>query len=577
MRTSQYLISTLKETPSDAAVISHQLMLRAGLIRRIASGLYTWLPMGLRVLRKAEQIVREEMNNAGALEVLMPAIQPAELWQESGRWEEYGPELLRLKDRHDREFCVGPTHEEVITELARNEITSYKQLPINMYQVQTKFRDEIRPRFGLMRAREFIMKDAYSFHLNQESLQQTYDRMYQAYSNIFSRLGLEFRPVVADNGSIGGEGSHEFHVLAESGEDAIVFSDSGNYAANMEKATAMLPQGERPVPSQQMTLVDTPDQTTIEAVCSFLDLPATQTVKSLIVLGSAEEDQPQPLVALILRGDHELNEIKAENHPAIHAPLTFASEAQIQQALGCKPGSIGPVNMQIKVIADHSAAHLADFVCGANQDGKHLTGVNWERDARFDEVADLRNVVEGDASPDGNGTLVIKRGIEVGHIFQLGSKYSEAMQCTVLNEQGKTSTLLMGCYGIGVSRVVAAAIEQNHDQRGILWPEALAPFQVALVPMKMESSEAVREATEQLYQGLQQAGIEVLLDDRDKKTSPGVKFADMDLIGIPHRVVISDRGLGEGQLEYKYRRDQEASSVATADMLEFLIQRITRS
>ena len=577
MRTSQYLISTLKETPSDAAVISHQLMLRAGLIRRIASGLYTWLPMGLRVLRKAEQIVREEMNNAGALEVLMPAIQPAELWQESGRWEEYGPELLRLKDRHDREFCVGPTHEEVITELARNEITSYKQLPINMYQVQTKFRDEIRPRFGLMRAREFIMKDAYSFHLNQESLQQTYDRMYQAYSNIFTRLGLEFRPVVADNGSIGGEGSHEFHVLAESGEDAIVFSDSGNYAANMEKATAMLPQGERPVPSQQMTLVDTPDQTTIEAVCSFLDLPATQTVKSLIVLGSAEEDQPQPLVALILRGDHELNEIKAENHPAIHAPLTFASEAQIQQALGCKPGSIGPVGMQIKVIADHSAAHLADFVCGANQDGKHLTGVNWERDARFDEVADLRNVVEGDASPDGNGPLVIKRGIEVGHIFQLGSKYSEAMQCTVLNEQGKTSTLLMGCYGIGVSRVVAAAIEQNHDQRGILWPEALAPFQVALVPMKMESSEAVREATEQLYQGLQQAGIEVLLDDRDKKTSPGVKFADMDLIGIPHRVVISDRGLGEGQLEYKYRRDQEASSVATADMLEFLIQRITRS
>ena len=577
MRTSQYLISTLKETPSDAAVISHQLMLRAGLIRRIASGLYTWLPMGLRVLRKAEQIVREEMDAAGALEVLMPAIQPAELWQESGRWEEYGPELLRLKDRHDREFCVGPTHEEVITELARNEITSYKQLPINMYQVQTKFRDEIRPRFGLMRAREFIMKDAYSFHLNQESLQQTYDRMYQAYSNIFSRLGLEFRPVVADNGSIGGEGSHEFHVLAESGEDAIVFSDSGNYAANMEKATAMLPQGERPVPSQQMTLVDTPDQTTIEAVCSFLDLPATQTVKSLIVLGSAEEDQPQPLVALILRGDHELNEIKAENHPAIHAPLTFASEAQIQQALGCKPGSIGPVGMQIKVIADHSAAHLADFVCGANQDGKHLTGVNWERDARFDEVADLRNVVEGDASPDGNGTLVIKRGIEVGHIFQLGSKYSEAMQCTVLNEQGKTSTLLMGCYGIGVSRVVAAAIEQNHDQRGILWPEALAPFQVALVPMKMESSEAVREATEQLYQGLQQAGIEVLLDDRDKKTSPGVKFADMDLIGIPHRVVISDRGLGEGQLEYKYRRDQEASSVATADMLEFLIQRITRS
>ncbi|MDY3198569.1 MAG: proline--tRNA ligase [Pseudomonadaceae bacterium] len=577
MRTSQYLISTLKETPSDAVVISHQLMLRAGMIRRIASGLYTWLPMGLRVLRKVEDIVRDEMNKAGALEVLMPAIQPAELWQESGRWEQYGPELLRLKDRHDREFCVGPTHEEVITELARNEITSYKQLPLNMYQIQTKFRDEIRPRFGLMRAREFIMKDAYSFHMDQASLQQTYDRMYQAYSNIFTRLGLEFRPVVADNGSIGGEGSHEFHVLAESGEDDIVFSDTGRYAANIEKATAQLPQGERPAPSQQMQLVDTPDQTTIEAVCQFLDLPATRTVKSLIVLGAAEKDQPQPLVALILRGDHELNEIKAENHPAVHAPLTFASEAQIQQALGCKPGSIGPVGMNIKVIADHSAAHLADFVCGANQDGKHLTGVNWDRDARYDEVADLRNVVEGDISPDGDGKLVIKRGIEVGHIFQLGRKYSEAMGCSVLNEQGKPSTLLMGCYGIGVSRVVAAAIEQNYDDRGILWPDALAPFQVALVPMKMESSDAVREATEQLYSALQQAGVEVLLDDRDKKTSPGVKFADMDLIGIPHRVVISDRGLAEGQLEYKYRRAENAESVPADQMFDFLLKRIGHS
>lgn len=577
MRTSQYLISTLKETPSDAVVISHQLMLRAGMIRRIASGLYTWLPMGLRVLRKVEDIVRDEMNKAGALEVLMPAIQPAELWQESGRWEQYGPELLRLKDRHNREFCVGPTHEEVITELARNEITSYKQLPLNMYQIQTKFRDEIRPRFGLMRAREFIMKDAYSFHMDQASLQQTYDRMYEAYSNIFTRLGLEFRPVVADNGSIGGESSHEFHVLAESGEDDIVFSDSGRYAANIEKATAQLPQGERPAPSQQMQLVDTPDQNTIEAVCQFLDLPATRTVKSLIVLGAAEKDQPQPLVALILRGDHELNEIKAENHPAVHAPLTFASEAQIQQALGCKPGSIGPVGMNIKVIADHSAAHLADFVCGANQDGKHLTGVNWDRDARYDEVADLRNVVAGDISPDGDGKLVIKRGIEVGHIFQLGRKYSEAMGCSVLNEQGKTSTLLMGCYGIGVSRVVAAAIEQNYDDRGILWPDALAPFQVALVPMKMESSDAVREATEQLYCALQQAGVEVLLDDRDKKTSPGVKFADMDLIGIPHRVVISDRGLAEGQLEYKYRRAENAESVAADQMFDFLLKRIGRS
>ena len=515
MRTSQYLISTLKETPSDAAVISHQLMLRAGMIRRIASGLYTWLPLGLRVLRKAESIVREEMNSAGALEVLMPAIQPAELWQESGRWDEYGPELLRLKDRHNREFCVGPTHEEVITDLARNEVSSYKQLPINMYQIQTKFRDEIRPRFGLMRAREFVMKDAYSFHLSQDCMQTTYDRMYQAYSNIFTRLGLDFRPVEADNGSIGGEGSHEFHVLAESGEDAVVFSDSGRYAANMEKATALPPQGERPAPTQQMATVDTPDQHTIDAVSAFLGVPATQTLKSLVVLGAAEEGQPQPLVALVLRGDHELNEIKAENHPAVHAPLTFASDAQIEQALGCRPGSIGPVGMNITILADHSAAHLADFVCGANQDGKHLTGVNWERDARFDEVADLRNVVEGDASPDGDGTLVIKRGIEVGHIFQLGRNYSEAMQCTVLNEQGKTSTLLMGCYGIGVSRVVASAIEQNHDDRGIRWPEALAPFQVALIPMKMESSDAVRETTEQLYAGLQEAGIEVLMDDRD--------------------------------------------------------------
>ena len=574
MRTSQYLISTLKETPSDATVISHQLMLRAGMIRKIASGLYTWLPMGLRVLRKVEAVVREEMDKAGALEVLMPAIQPAELWQESGRWEQYGPELLRLKDRHDRDFCVGPTHEEVITDLARNEITSYKQLPINMYQIQTKFRDEIRPRFGLMRGREFLMKDAYSFHLTQESLQQTYDGMYQAYCNIFSRLGLEFRPVVADNGSIGGEGSHEFHVLADSGEDAIIFSDTGSYAANMEKATAQLPQGERPAASQPMTLVDTPDQLTIAAVSEFLKVPAEQSVKTLIVLGSEEEGKPQPLVALVLRGDHELNEIKAEHLPEVHAPLTFASEAQIVSTIGCKPGSIGPVKLPITVIADHSAAHLADFVCGANVDGKHYTGVNWERDAQYTRVADLRNVVEGDISPDGNGTLVIKRGIEVGHIFQLGQKYSQAMNCTVLNEQGKSQTLIMGCYGIGVSRVVAAAIEQNYDDRGILWPDALAPFQVALIPMKMESSEAVQQATMALYEGLQAAGVEVLLDDRDKKTSPGVKFADMDLIGIPHRVVISDRGLAEGQLEYKYRRDQDATSVAADQMLNYLMERI---
>lgn len=577
MRTSQYLISTLKETPADATVISHQLMLRAGMIRKIASGLYTWLPMGLRVLRKVEAVVRDEMNNAGAMEVLMPAIQPAELWQESGRWEQYGPELLRLKDRHDREFCVGPTHEEVITDLARTEITSYKQLPLNLYQIQNKFRDEIRPRFGLMRAREFVMKDAYSFHLDQDSLQQTYDGMYQAYCNVFSRLGLNYRPVVADNGSIGGEGSHEFHVLADSGEDAIVFSDTGTYAANMEKATAQLPQGDRPAAMQSKTLVDTPEQLTIEAVSQFLQLPAEQSVKTLIVLGQSQDGKHNPLVALILRGDHEMNTIKAENHPAVHAPLTFATESQIQQAIGCKPGSIGPVGLDITVIADHSAAHLADFVCGANQDGRHFTGVNWDRDAKYDQVADLRNVVEGDISPDGDGTLVIRRGIEVGHIFQLGRKYSEAMNCNVLNEQGKASTLIMGCYGIGVSRVVAAAIEQNYDQRGIIWPDALAPFQVVLVPMKMESSDDVREVTDQLYQGLQKAGIEVLLDDRDKKVSPGVKFADMDLIGIPHRVVISDRGLAEGHLEYKYRRDSEARNIPSADMLGFLLEQFGKA
>ncbi|MFN3579849.1 MAG: proline--tRNA ligase [Pseudomonas sp.] len=577
MRTSQYLISTLKETPSDAAVISHQLMLRAGLIRKIASGLYTWLPMGLRVLRKVEQVVREEMNATGAMEVLMPAIQPAELWQESGRWEQYGPELLRLKDRHDREFCVGPTHEEVITDLARTEITSYKQLPLNLYQIQTKFRDEIRPRFGLMRAREFVMKDAYSFHLTQDSLQQTYDGMYQAYCNVFSRLGLNFRPVVADNGSIGGEGSHEFHVLADSGEDAIVFSDTGNYAANMEKATALPPQGERPAASQERTLIETPGQFTIEAVSQFLKLPPEQSVKTMIVLGQAAEGKHHQLVALVLRGDHEINTIKVENLAEIHAPLTMATEAQIQQAIGCKPGSIGPIGLDIKVIADHSAAHLADFVCGANQDGYHYTGVNWERDARYDMTADLRNVQEGDASPDGDGTLVIRRGIEVGHIFQLGSKYSQAMNCNVLNEQGKASTLIMGCYGIGVSRVVAAAIEQNHDERGIIWPDALAPFQVVLVPMKIESSEAVQVATQELYEGLQQAGVDVLLDDRDKKVSPGVKFADMDLLGIPHRVVIGDRGLNDGQLEYKYRRDSEPRNIPTGEMLAFLIDQIGKA
>ncbi|WP_374288654.1 proline--tRNA ligase [Pseudomonas fluvialis] len=569
MRTSQYLLSTLKETPSDAVVISHQLLLRAGMIRKLASGLYTWLPMGLRVLRKAEAVVREEMNAAGALEVLMPAIQPAELWQESGRWEQYGPELLRIKDRHQRDFCVGPTHEEVITDLARNELNSYKQLPINFYQIQTKFRDEIRPRFGLMRGREFLMKDAYSFHLSQESLQETYDRMHQAYCNVFTRLGLNFRPVQADTGSIGGTGSHEFHVLAESGEDDIAFSDSSDYAANIEKAEAIPREQARAAASEALRLVDTPDAKTIDELVTQFGLAIDKTVKTLVV-HAAEEGQ---LIALIVRGDHELNEIKAANHARVASPLLFASEAEIRAAIGAGPGSLGPLNLPIPCIIDRSVALLSDFAAGANQDGQHYFGLNWERDLPLPEVADLRNVVAGDPSPDGQGTLVIKRGIEVGHIFQLGTKYSEAMKLNVLNEIGKPVTLIMGCYGIGVSRVVAAAIEQNHDERGILWPDALAPFQIALVPLKYET-EAVKAATDKLYAELTAAGFEVLLDDRDKKTSPGVKFADMELLGIPHRVVISDRGLGEGQLEYKNRRASDSQHVPVDQVLAFLTQQI---
>ena len=569
MRTSQYLLSTLKETPSDAVVISHQLLLRAGMIRKLASGLYTWLPMGLRVLRKAEAVVREEMNAAGALEVLMPAIQPAELWQESGRWEQYGPELLRIKDRHQRDFCVGPTHEEVITDLARNELNSYKQLPINFYQIQTKFRDEIRPRFGLMRGREFLMKDAYSFHLSQESLQETYDRMHQAYCNVFTRLGLNFRPVQADTGSIGGTGSHEFHVLAESGEDDIAFSDSSDYAANIEKAEAIPREQARAAASEALRLVDTPDAKSIDELVTQFGLAIDKTVKTLVV-HAAEEGQ---LIALIVRGDHELNEIKAANHARVASPLLFASEAEIRAAIGAGPGSLGPLNLPIPCIIDRSVALLSDFAAGANQDGQHYFGLNWERDLPLPEVADLRNVVAGDPSPDGQGTLVIKRGIEVGHIFQLGTKYSEAMKLNVLNEIGKPVTLIMGCYGIGVSRVVAAAIEQNHDERGILWPDALAPFQIALVPLKYET-EAVKAATDKLYAELTAAGFEVLLDDRDKKTSPGVKFADMELLGIPHRVVISDRGLGEGQLEYKNRRASDSQNVPVDQVLAFLTQQI---
>ncbi|MFZ6048657.1 proline--tRNA ligase [Pseudomonas sp. CR3202] len=571
MRTSQYLLSTLKETPADAVVISHQLLLRAGMIRKLASGLYTWLPMGLRVLRKVEAVVREEMNAAGALEVLMPAVQPAELWQESGRWEQYGPELLRLHDRHEREFCVGPTHEEVITDMARNELNSYKQLPINFYQIQTKFRDEIRPRFGLMRGREFVMKDAYSFHMNQESLQETYDRMHQAYCNVFSRLGLNFRPVLADTGSIGGTGSHEFHVLAESGEDDIAFSESSDYAANVEKAEALPRETERLAPTQELKLVDTPNTKTIADLVENFGLPIEKTIKTLVVHGAEEGT----LIALIVRGDHELNEIKAANLPQVASPLVFANEAELRQAIGAGAGSLGPLNLPLPCVVDRSVALMSDFAIGANIDDKHYFGVNWERDLALPEVADLRNVVPGDPSPDGKGTLVIKRGIEVGHIFQLGTKYSEAMKLNVLSEQGKPVTLIMGCYGIGVSRVVAAAIEQNYDDRGILWPQALAPFQVALVPLKYETP-AVKEATDKLYAELRAAGVDVLLDDRDKKTSPGVKFADMELIGIPHRIVVSERGLTEGNLEYKSRRESDSQPVPVAEVLSFITARVNR-
>ena len=569
MRTSQYLLSTLKETPSDAVVISHQLLLRAGMIRRLASGLYTWLPMGLRVLRKVEAIVREEMNAAGSLEVLMPLFQPAELWQESGRWEEYGPELLRVKDRHGREFCAGPTHEEVITDLARNELNSYKQLPLNLYQIQTKFRDEIRPRFGLMRGREFIMKDAYSFHQDQASLQLTYDRMHQAYCNVFTRLGLNFRPVQADTGSIGGTGSHEFHVLAESGEDDIAFSDSSDYAANIEKAEAIPRETVRGAATEALRLIDTPNAKTIDELVSQFDLAIEKTVKTLVV-HAAEEGK---LIALIIRGDHELNEIKAANHELVASPLVFAGEAELRDAIGAGAGSLGPLNMPLPCIVDRSVALISDFAVGANIDDKHYLGVNWERDLPLPAVADLRNVVEGDPSPDGQGTLVIKRGIEVGHIFQLGTKYSQALNCQVLGENGKPVILTMGCYGIGVSRVVAAAIEQNFDERGILWNDTLAPFQIALVPLRYET-EVVREATDKLYAELTAAGFEVLLDDRDKKTSPGIKFADMELIGIPHRIVISDRGLADGNLEYKSRRETEAQAIPAADVLAFLQARI---
>jgi prolyl-tRNA synthetase len=571
LRTSQFPISTLKEAPADAEVISHQYMLRAGMIRRVAAGIYTWMPLGLRVLRKVEQIVRDEMNRSGGVEILMPAVQPAELWQESERWEQYGPELLRFHDRHQREFCFGPTHEEIVTDLARREIRSYKQLPVNYYQIQMKFRDEIRPRFGVMRAREFLMKDAYSFHLTQQSLNDTYQVMFDTYNRIFQRTGLDFRPVAADSGSIGGNLSHEFHVLAESGEDAIAFSDGSDYAANIEMAEAVSPQTTRPSPKQDMQQVDTPGQHTIEEVSSFLDIPAEQCVKTLLVKGS----QPDEIVALVLRGDHELNAIKAVKHEAIAEPLEMASDEDIKTVAGCNAGSIGPLGLDCRILVDRSADKLADFVCGANTNGVHLTGVNWSRDLPDAEVVDIRNVTEGDPSPDGKGRLSIARGIEVGHVFQLGDKYSSKMKAEVLDENGKSVTMTMGCYGIGVSRIVAAAIEQNHDEHGIIWPQSIAPFQLALTPVNMHKSVRLREAADNLYLQLIDAGHDVLYDDR--KARPGVIFADMELIGIPHRIVISDRSLDNQTLEYKGRTDSDTTHVAMDEVLAFIQDKLRSS
>ena len=572
MRTSQYLLSTQKETPADAEVITHQLMLRAGMIRKLASGLYTWLPTGVRVLKKVENIVREEMNNAGAIEVSMPVVQPADLWQESGRWEQYGPELLRFVDRGERPFVLGPTHEEVITDLIRGEINSYKQLPLNFFQIQTKFRDEVRPRFGVMRAREFLMKDAYSFHTTQESLQETYDAMYTAYSKIFSRMDLNFRAVLADTGSIGGSASHEFQVLAESGEDDIVFSTGSDYAANIEFAEALAPTEPRAPATEELRIVDTPNAKTIAELVEQFKLPIEKTVKTLLV--HAHEESGHKLVALLVRGDHDLNEIKAEKLPQVAKPLTFASEEEIRAAIGAGPGSLGPVNLSLPVIADRSVAVMSDFGAGANIDGKHYFGINWERDLALPLVADLRNVVEGDISPDGKGTLQIKRGIEVGHIFQLGTKYSEAMKATVQGEDGRNQVMTMGCYGIGVSRVVAAAIEQNHDDRGIIWPDAIAPFQVAILPMNMHKSFRVKELAEELYTTLRSHGIDVILDDR--KERPGVMFADMELIGVPHNIVIGDRNLDSEEVEYKNRRVGEKQMIKTSEIVEFLLSQIKR-
>ena len=567
MRLSEYPLNTLKEVPAGAEIVSHQLMLRAGLIRQLASGLYTWLPLGVRVLRKVEAIVREEMDRAGAQELLMPMVQPAELWRESTRWDAFGPELLRLKDRHQRDFCLGPTHEEVITDLARRELKSYRQLPVNWYQVQSKFRDEIRPRFGVMRSREFIMKDAYSFHLDEACLGRTYERMHEAYARICQRLGLAFRAVEADTGSIGGSLSHEFHVLADSGEDAIAFSTGSRYAANVELAPALPPAGPRPAPGRALERISTPAVRTIAELTTFLGVAPSQVLKTLLVMG-----EDGGTVALVLRGDHELNAVKAEKLPGVAAPLRMAGPEAVRASTGCEPGFVGPRGLGMKIYADHAALAAADFVCGANEVDAHLAGVNWGRDLPEPEAADLRNVQPGDPSPDGQGTLQVARGIEVGHIFQLGRKYSQAMGAVVLDADGREQAMVMGCYGIGVTRLVAAAIEQNFDERGIIWPEPIAPFQVALVPMNPQKSEAVRAAVEPLYQALLAAGVEVLLDDRDVR--PGVKFADIELLGIPHRVVIGERGLAEGVLEYRSRRAADNEALPLEGTAAALLERV---
>jgi prolyl-tRNA synthetase len=563
MRLSQYPISTLKEVPGDAEVVSHQLMLRAGLIRRLAAGLYVWLPMGLRTLKKVEQIVREEMNRAGALELCMPTVQPAELWVESGRWSKYGPELLRFKDRHDREFAYGPTHEEVITDIARRELRSYKQLPVNFYQIQSKFRDEIRPRFGVMRAREFLMKDAYSFHTDEASLAEGYRLMYDAYTRIFTRMGLKFRAVLADGGSIGGDTSQEFHVLADSGEDAIAFSDADDYAANLETAATQAPSAPRAAPAEPLTTVPTPNARTIAQVSALLGVNPAQCVKTLLVDGTAGD-----VVALVIRGDHELNAVKSQKLDGVARPLRMAGAERIRAAAGAEAGFIGPVGFKGRIYVDHAAAHLADFVCGANEKDMHYRGVNWGRDLPDQPSVDIRNAQPGDPSPTGRGTLKIARGIEVGHIFQLGQLYSAKMNASVLDEQGKALTMFMGCYGIGVTRVVAAAIEQNHDANGILWPEAIAPFQVILVPINYQKSARVQETADALYRDFNAAGIDVLLDDRDAR--PGVKFADSELLGIPHRIVIGDRTLAAGNLEYRHRRETESTEISAADPVGYI-------